>query len=111
MAKRDSCLGQISRNENSTPGEPCGIGGDGLTVNATTDHHGPSWRMVVTWVDAQPKAWGIYPGGPSGHVGSPYYSNMIDTWLKGKLDELLFVQQGLLKDSLTMSRTKLEATP
>ncbi|MEN9826613.1 MAG: hypothetical protein RI953_2358 [Pseudomonadota bacterium] len=86
-------------------------GGDGLTVNATTDHHGPSWRMVVTWVDAQPKAWGVYPGGPSGHVGSPYYSNMIDTWLKGKLDELLFVQQGQLKDSLTMSRTKLEAAP
>ncbi|MFZ9520847.1 MAG: penicillin acylase family protein [Silvanigrellaceae bacterium] len=86
-------------------------GGDGQTVNATTDHHGPSWRMVVTWVDAQPKAWGIYPGGPSGHVGSRYYTNMIDSWLNGKLDELLFVQQGQLKESLTLARTKLEVAP
>jgi penicillin amidase len=84
-------------------------GGSGLTVNATTDHHGPSWRMVVTWVDAQPKAWGIYPGGPSGHAGSPHYSNMINKWLKGELEELLFVRQGQLKNSLTLSNTILES--
>lgn len=84
-------------------------GGNDLTVNATTDHHGPSWRMVVTWVDAQPRAWGIYPGGPSGHAGSPHYKNMINPWLKGELEELLFVRQGQLKESLTLSQTHLES--
>lgn len=86
-------------------------GGNGLTVNATTDHHGPSWKMIVTWVDAQAKAWGVYPGGQSGQVGSSQYSNMVKTWLKGELDELLFVQQGQLKDSLALSRTNLEPLP
>ncbi|NBX16752.1 MAG: penicillin acylase family protein [Proteobacteria bacterium] len=84
-------------------------GGSDLTVNATTDHHGPSWRMVVTWVDAQPKAWGIYPGGQSGQVGSPHYSNMIKKWLKGELDELHFVRQGNLNSQLTLSQTILES--
>ncbi|MEY3901656.1 MAG: hypothetical protein RL189_962 [Pseudomonadota bacterium] len=86
-------------------------GGDGHTVNATTDHHGPSWRMVVTWVDAQPRAWGVYPGGQSGHAGSPHYTNMIEPWRNGQLQELLFVQQGQLKEDLTLSRTVLEKQP
>jgi penicillin amidase len=83
-------------------------GGNGNTVNALTAKHGPSWRMVVTWVDAQPKAWGIYPGGQSGHVGSDLYTNMKDSWLKGELEELLFVQQGTLKEELTRERIVLE---
>jgi len=84
-------------------------GGNGNTVNAITAKHGPSWRMVVTWVEAQPKAWGIYPGGQSGHVGSELYTNMKTRWLKGELDELLFVQQGSLKESLTRERIQLES--
>ncbi|MBM3380909.1 MAG: penicillin acylase family protein [Betaproteobacteria bacterium] len=83
-------------------------GGSGNTVNALTEKHGPSWRMVVTWVDAQTKAWGIYPGGQSGHVGSDLYANMKDQWLKGELDELFFVQQGTLKETLTRERIVLE---
>ncbi|MEY4065970.1 MAG: hypothetical protein RIR26_2178 [Pseudomonadota bacterium] len=88
--------------------EKLNTSGNGNTVNATTEKHGPSWRMVVTWVDALPKAWGIYPGGQSGHVGSVFYANMMSSWLKGELDQLLFVQQGTLKESLTMERIKLE---
>jgi len=83
-------------------------GGNGITVNATTETHGPSWRMVVTWVEAQPRAWGVYPGGQSGHVGSNFYSNMTRDWQNGELQELLFVQQGMLKDSLTLQRINLE---
>lgn len=82
--------------------------GNGNTVNAITEKHGPSWRMVVTWVDALPKGWGIYPGGQSGHVGSIFYANMMENWVKGELDQLLFVQQGSLKESLTVERIKLE---
>lgn len=84
-------------------------GGNGNTVNAITSHHGPSWRMIVTWIDAQPKAWGIYPGGQSGDVGNPLYSNMQEKWLKGELDELIFVQQGQLKENLTLKRIVLGA--
>lgn len=86
-------------------------GGNDLTVNATTAQHGPSWRMVVTWVNAQPRAWGIYPGGASGQVGSAHYKNMVAPWLKGELQELLFVQQGQLKEALTLSRIQLENQP
>lgn len=82
--------------------------GNGDTVNATTYTHGPSWRMVVTWKDAIPKAWGIYPGGQSGHVGSEYYSNMVGKWTDGLLDELLFVPQGRLKSEFVSENLLLE---
>lgn len=88
--------------------EKLSTGGNGDTVNATTRSHGPSWRMVVTWKDAKPKAWGIYPGGQSGHVGSLYYSNMIGSWVNGTLDELLFVSQGNLKSEYIRETLKLE---
>jgi len=58
------------------------IGGDGSSVNAMTDNHGPSWRMIVEMNDA-PNGYGIYPGGQSGNPGSKYYDNFIDDWAKG----------------------------
>ena len=82
--------------------------GNGDTVNATTHTHGPSWKMVVTWKDAVPKAWGIYPGGQSGHVGNKHYSNMVGKWAGGLLDELLFVPQGRLKSEYISETLLLE---
>lgn len=83
-------------------------GGNGETVNATTNSHGPSWRMVVTWKDAQPQAWGIYPGGQSGHVGSDHYANMVESWSQGTLDKLLFMTQGKLNPDLIQETLHLE---
>ena len=67
------------------------VGGGAVIVNATNERTGPSWRMVVA-LGPQPKAYGVYPGGQSGNPGSPYYQDMIDTWKKGQLNELLYLQ-------------------
>lgn len=66
-------------------------GGSGI-VNATTETHGPSWRMVVQLDKNWPKAYGLYPGGQSGNPGSKFYDNMIDKWAAGELNELLFLK-------------------
>ena len=67
------------------------IGGGSGIVNATSERHGPSWRMVVA-LGPQPKAYGVYPGGQSGNPGSPYYLNMLEAWRTGHLNELLYLQ-------------------
>ena len=82
------------------------IGGGGNIVNATSERNGPSWRMVVA-VGPQPRAYGVYPGGQSGNPGSPHYQNMIETWRKGQLHELLYLQTARdkhprLKHTLTL---------
>lgn len=38
------------------------IGGGVNIINATTENHGPSWRMVVHLTD-EIEAYGLYPGG------------------------------------------------
>lgn len=67
-------------------------GGNHNIVNATSERHGPSWRMVVELDKKGVKGWGVYPGGQSGNPGSPYYADMMDTWRDGKHYELLFMQ-------------------
>lgn len=65
------------------------IGGATHTVNAMSETHGPSWKMVVA-LGKQPTAYGIIPGGQSGNPGSKYYDNQLGTWEEGKLNQLLF---------------------
>lgn len=60
-------------------------------LNATSERHGPSWKMVVELGDSV-KAYGVYPGGQSGNPGSPYYSNFINTWVEGEYFPLWFMQ-------------------
>ena len=67
------------------------IGGDRNIVNATSENHGPSWRMIVE-MSKPPKAYGIYPGGQSGNPGSKHYDNFIDDWAKGEYYQLEFLQ-------------------
>jgi penicillin amidase len=67
------------------------IGGGRHIVNATSERHGPSWRMVVA-LGPQVKAFGVYPGGQSGNAGSFYYDNMVETWRKGQLNDLLYLK-------------------
>lgn len=70
--------------------ENISIGGGRGIVNATSERHGPSWRMVVA-LGPQVKGYGVYPGGQSGNPGSFYYDNLIQTWSQGQLPELLYL--------------------
>lgn len=58
-------------------------GGYRNIVNATSETHGPSWRMIVE-LTSPVNAYGIYPGGQSGNPGSKYYDNFVDDWAAGK---------------------------
>jgi penicillin amidase len=83
-------------------------GGTGSTVNALTEGHGPSWRMVVQ-LGPQVKGYGIIPGGQSGNPGSFFYDDMLQTWKEGKLKELLYLQSpteksNRIKTTLTLSK-------
>lgn len=83
-------------------------GGPGI-VNATTETHGPSWRMVVALGKDGPTAYGIYPGGQSGNPASPFYDNMIDGWAKGQLRPLLYLKAAGQPDARL--RSKLVLSP
>lgn len=77
-------------------------GGSKASVNALSEHNGPSWRMVVQ-LGKNVKAFGVYPGGQSGNPGSWYYDNMIDTWSEGKLNELVYLLSPSDKDKRILS--------
>lgn len=57
-------------------------GGAGI-LNATSERHGASWRMVVEMGEGG-EAFGIYPGGQSGNPGSKYYDNLLKKWANGE---------------------------
>lgn len=57
------------------------------TPNALSGTKGPSWRMVVS-LEKPLRAWGVLPGGSSGNVGSPFYTEGIEEWSKGEYFEL-----------------------
>ncbi|MCE2654880.1 MAG: penicillin acylase family protein [Sediminibacterium sp.] len=78
------------------------IGGGVNIINATTENHGPSWRMVVHLTD-EIEAYGLYPGGQSGNPGSPYYDTFVNYWAEGKYYRLLFLSKEKFKQS---ERTK-----
>lgn len=67
------------------------VSGYGEALNAIKQTQGPSWRVIVE-LGPELKAYGIYPGGQSGHPGSKYYDNRIEAWMKGKYDELFVMK-------------------
>lgn len=64
------------------------IGGGKHIVNACGPRWGPSWRMIVSLEDTV-RALGIFPGGPSGNPGSPWYLSSADNWAAGRYHELI----------------------
>jgi len=58
------------------------VGGCGDVVNAITNTHGPSERIVVKMGDSI-QAWHTYPGGQSGNPGNPQYEHFLQSWIKG----------------------------
>jgi penicillin amidase len=69
------------------------VGGWGNIVNALTQSHGPSWRMIVQ-LSSPTEAYGVYPAGQNGNPGSKYYDNFVDTWASGNYYPLWFMRQG-----------------
>lgn len=88
---KDTEILHLSRALKPFNSTPVRNGGGGSIVNATTHHHGPSWRMVVE-LGPEPRAFGLYPGGQSGNPASPLYMNMLEKWEKGELNELLYLK-------------------
>ncbi len=74
------------------------IGGGVNIINATTENHGPSWRMIVHLTD-EIEAYGLYPGGQSGNPGSPYYDSFVNTWAAGQYYRFLFLGKEKLKQN------------
>lgn len=85
------------------------IGGDRNIVNATSENHGPSWRMIVE-MTSPPTALGIYPGGQSGNPGSKYYDNFIDDWAAGKYHSLNFLQSNTATEAIIGTQILKPAT-
>jgi penicillin amidase len=88
---KDTEILHLSRALKPFNSTPIKNGGGSSIVNATTHHHGPSWRMVVE-LGPEPRAFGLYPGGQSGNPSSAYYMNMLAKWEKGELNELLYLK-------------------
>jgi len=63
-------------------------GGNRGIINATSDRHGPSWRMIVDF--GAMKGYCVYPGGESGNPGSKFYDNLVEKWSKGEYFEANF---------------------
>ena len=82
-------------------------GGNARIVNATSERHGPSWRMVVEMSDP-PVAYGVYPGGQSGNPGSADYDDFIDEWSVGEYFRLEFAES---PEDLSSSREVLVLKP
>jgi penicillin amidase len=67
------------------------VGGYRHALNAISEVHGPSWRMVVE-LGEEVKAWGVFPGGQSGNPGSKFYDNDVETWRTGGYNQLFFMK-------------------
>jgi penicillin amidase len=73
-------------------------GGGRESLNAINGSHGPSWRMVVE-MGPEVRAYGIYPGGQSGHPSSPDYDSFIQPWVEGRLLPLSFPERSDLPET------------
>lgn len=79
------------------------VGGWSNVINAVTDTHGPSWRMIVQ-LSSPAEAWGVYPGGQDGNPGSKYYDNFVDDWANGKYYRLWMMKVSEAKDGRVIGR-------
>ena len=76
-------------------------GGNGI-INAFTQTHGPSWRMVVELTD-ETNAYAVYPGGQSGNPGSKYYDSFVNDWAQGKYYKLHFAKKDDMVNKITLT--------
>jgi penicillin amidase len=100
---------------------PFPIGGDTNTVAQTgmrpelpydNNAISISGRLVIDMGDLD-HGRAMYAPGQSGHLGSPYYGNMIEAWLKGEYFKMVWSTEEVTAASenrLTLVPTKAEAT-
>lgn len=69
------------------------VGGGKHIINATTENHGPSWKMIVHMLE-EPEAFVVYPGGQSGNPGSRFYDQFVDKWAAGEQYKAWFLKRG-----------------
>lgn len=86
------------------------IGGNRHILNAASKRNGPSWRMVVA-LGNEVEAYGIYPGGQSGNVGSAQYDAFIDDWAAGNYYRLQFMQGPDDHEEMPMAKQRYRPTP
>jgi len=79
-------------------------GGRGI-LNATSERHGASWRMVVE-LGEEIEAFGIYPGGQSGNPGSKFYGNFLQKWAEGSYVSFNLLQQENADQALLIENFK-----
>lgn len=79
------------------------VGGWNNSINALTQYHGPSWRMVVQ-LTKPIQAYGVYPAGEDGNPGSKYYDNFVDTWANGSYYTLWMMKESEAKDKRVMAK-------
>jgi penicillin amidase len=70
-------------------GVPVQGGPSTLNPSRNDGTHGASWRMVVD-LGPEVRAWSTYPGGQSGNPVSKHYTDRIEKWSRGELEEVLF---------------------
>ncbi len=70
--------------------EPLLMGGGSTMVNATSQRHGPSFKLIVA-TGTKPEAYAIIPGGQSGNPGSRNYDDFVELWRVGSLKKLEFL--------------------
>lgn len=102
---KDSYIGHLLRQRPLNV--PVRSGGGSAVVNAHTQTHGPSWRMVVSLEKTGVRAIGVYPGGQSGNPGSPFYANMVEPWALAKYNTLHFVTNPDALSDLKVSSTQM----
>lgn len=93
---------------------PMGIAGSATTVNAFGSEwkdggqditFGPSMRWVVDW--GQPdSAFGVIPGGQSGHPADPHYDDRLAAFLAGELQPAPWSEDAI--ERATVSTLRLE---
>ena len=52
-------------------------------VNFRADAWAPSWRHIVDFADVK-QSRSVFPGGQSGHPGSPHYLDQLPLWYRGE---------------------------
>lgn len=83
-------------------------GGSGTLNPASGGVWGASWRMIVE-LGPRVRAWTTYPGGQSGNPASSWYTDRIQQWIDGELEEVLFPETegdfpiGSITGTLTLS--------
>ncbi|HEY1870199.1 MAG TPA: penicillin acylase family protein, partial [Chitinophagaceae bacterium] len=77
------------------------VGGWGDVINATTESHGPSWRMIVQ-LSQNTEAYGVYPGGQNGNPGSKFYDDFVNAWSTGQYYSLWMMKKTETEDKRVM---------